>query len=86
MRKGEEAWPGRSIEVKQVAIRSPDGRPRVIAEIEAELSQIVRAALSEGPTDSPSRARVLENRAQSAPSELRDGDRGYGARRDRCRG
>jgi len=86
VRKGEEAWPGRSIEVKQVAIRSPDGRPRVIAEIEAELSQIVRAALSEGPTDSPSRARVLENRAQSAPSELRDGDRGYGARRDRCRG
>src|SRR6516162_3698507 len=25
VRKGEEAWPGRSIEVKQVAIRSPDG-------------------------------------------------------------
>jgi hypothetical protein len=48
VRKGEEAWPGRSIEVKQVAIRSPDGRPRVIAEIEAELSQIVRAALAKG--------------------------------------
>jgi hypothetical protein len=48
VRKGEEAWPGRSIEVKQVAIRSPDGRPRAIAEIEVKLSQIVRAALAEG--------------------------------------
>ena len=46
--KGEEAWPGRSIEVKQVAIRSPDGRPRAVAEIESELSQIVRAALAQG--------------------------------------
>jgi hypothetical protein len=48
VRKGEEAWPGRSIEVKQVAIRSPEGRPRAIAEIEVELSQIVRAALAQG--------------------------------------
>ena len=48
VRKGEEAWPGRPIEVKQVAIRSPDGRPRAIEEIEVELFQIVRAALGQG--------------------------------------
>ena len=48
VRKGQEAWPSRSIEVKQVAIRSPDGEPRAIAEIEVELRYIVRAALAQG--------------------------------------
>jgi hypothetical protein len=46
--KGQEAWPGRSIEVRQVAIRASDGRPRPIGKIEAELRSIVTAALAQG--------------------------------------
>jgi hypothetical protein len=46
--KGQEAWPGRSIEVSQVAIRADDGRPRATAEIEDELRNIVVSALARG--------------------------------------
>jgi hypothetical protein len=48
IRKGDEVWPGRSIEVKQVAIRSSNGRPRAMTEIEIELRCIARAALAQG--------------------------------------
>ncbi len=48
VRKGEEAWPGRAIEVVQVAIRAPDGRPRPNAAIEAELRTLVAAELASG--------------------------------------
>ena len=48
VRKGQEAWPDRTIEVRQVAIRAGDGRPRATAEVEAELRSIVKAALAQG--------------------------------------
>ncbi len=48
VRKGEEAWPGRAVEVVQVAIRAPDGRPRPNAAIEAELRTLVAAELARG--------------------------------------
>jgi hypothetical protein len=48
VRKGQQAWPNRSIEVKQVAIRAVDARPRTTTEIEAELRNIVAAALAQG--------------------------------------
>jgi hypothetical protein len=48
VRKGQEAWRGRSIEVKQVAIRADDGQSRAIAEIEVELRCIVTAVLARG--------------------------------------
>ena len=48
VRKGQQAWPNHSIEVKQVAIRAVDGRPRATTEIEAELRNIVAAALAQG--------------------------------------
>jgi hypothetical protein len=47
VRKGQEAWPGCSIEVRQVAIRAADGQPRAIAEIEAELRGIIAVALAQ---------------------------------------
>ncbi len=48
VRKGEEAWPGRAIEVVQVAIRAADGRPRAPEAIEAELRALVVAELGRG--------------------------------------
>lgn len=48
VRKGDEAWPGRAIEVVQVAIRAPDGQPRPNAAIEAELRALVAAELARG--------------------------------------
>jgi hypothetical protein len=48
VRKGQGAWPDRSIEVRQVAIRAGDGRPREIPEIEAELRSLVTPALAQG--------------------------------------
>ena len=48
VRKGEAAWPGRAIDVVQVAIRAPDGRPRPNAAIEAELRTLVAAELGRG--------------------------------------
>ena len=46
--KGQIAWPDRSIEVRQVAIRTGDGTPRTTAEIEAELRGIVMSELAQG--------------------------------------
>jgi hypothetical protein len=48
VRKGEEAWPGRAIEVRSVAIRAPDGSPRAAAEIEAEIRSLIAAELTGG--------------------------------------
>jgi hypothetical protein len=48
VRKGLAAWPDRSVEVRQVAIRTGDGRPREISEIEAELFSSVTAGLELG--------------------------------------
>jgi hypothetical protein len=48
VRKGEEVWPGRAIEVRPVAIRANDGQPRAIAEIEAELRSLINTALAQG--------------------------------------
>jgi hypothetical protein len=46
--KGQEVWPGYSIEVKQVPIRAGDGWPRTTADIEAELRSIVESSLAQG--------------------------------------
>lgn len=48
IRKGEAAWPGRDIEVIEVAIRGNGGRTRPHAEIHAELSEISQHALANG--------------------------------------
>ncbi len=48
IRKGEAAWPGREIEVVQVAIRGNGGCTRSRAEIHVELSEISRRALANG--------------------------------------